>query len=75
MTFQMRPLFWFFVVRFNVVGVDDLIADRYHVTERGTPAALGTAQPKRPVALANSIDKIRGGPWRSFATALASLGP
>jgi uncharacterized membrane protein len=37
MTFRVRPLFWFFVAAFNVVGFVDLVIDYYH----GTTLQLG----------------------------------
>src|SRR6266436_5856750 len=41
LTVRMRPLFWFFVVAFNLVGVVDLILDYYHATQVGLPALAG----------------------------------
>jgi hypothetical protein len=41
LTVRIRPLFWFFVVALNVVGVVDLILDYYHATEVGLPALAG----------------------------------
>lgn len=41
LTIKVRPLFWFFVVAFNVVGVVDLILDYYHATRAGLPAMAG----------------------------------
>ena len=38
---RIRPLFWFFVVAFNVVGVVDLIGDYYHAVQTGLPAIAG----------------------------------
>jgi hypothetical protein len=40
-TFRVRPLFWSFVVAFNVVGVADLILDYYHATQVNLPALAG----------------------------------
>jgi hypothetical protein len=37
----MRPLFWLFVVAFNLVGVVDLIIDYYHAVHVGLPAMAG----------------------------------
>lgn len=37
-TVAMRPLFWLFVVAFNLVGAADLILDYYHAIELGLPA-------------------------------------
>ena len=41
LTIRMRPLFWLFVVAFNLVGVVDLIFDYYHATQVGLPAMAG----------------------------------
>jgi len=41
LTVRIRPLFWLFVVAFNLVGVVDLILDYYHATHAGLPALAG----------------------------------
>jgi hypothetical protein len=41
LTVRIRPLFWFFVVAFNLVGVVDLILDYYHAVRVGLPALAG----------------------------------
>ena len=41
LTINIRPLFWFFVAAFNVVGVIDLILDYYHAIQIGLPAIAG----------------------------------
>jgi hypothetical protein len=41
LTVRVRPLFWSFVVAFNVVGTADLILDYYHAVRIGLPAASG----------------------------------
>jgi len=41
LTVRIRPLFWLFVVAFNLVGVVDLILDYYHATQAGLPALAG----------------------------------
>jgi hypothetical protein len=38
LTVRIRPLFWLFVVAFNLVGVVDLILDYYHAVQVGLPA-------------------------------------
>jgi hypothetical protein len=38
---RIRPLFWLFVVAFNVVGMADIIFDYYHAVEVGLPALAG----------------------------------
>ena len=40
-TVRIRPLFWLFVVAFNVVGTTDLILDYYHAVRVGLPAVAG----------------------------------
>jgi hypothetical protein len=41
LTVRMRPLFWLFVVAFNVVGAADIIIDYYHGNEPDLPALAG----------------------------------
>src|ERR1700732_1706846 len=41
LTVRIRPLFWLFVVAFNVVGTIDLILNYYHATQVGLPALAG----------------------------------
>jgi len=41
LTFRIRPLFWLFVVAFNLVGTFDFILDYYHATRVGLPAIAG----------------------------------
>jgi hypothetical protein len=41
LTVRIRPLFWFFVFTFNVVGVADIVVDYYHATRIGLPAVAG----------------------------------
>jgi len=38
---RIKPLFWTFVVAFNLVGMIDLILDYYHATRVGLPALAG----------------------------------
>ena len=38
---RIRPLFWLFVVAFNLVGMVDLILDYYHAVRSGLPAMAG----------------------------------
>jgi hypothetical protein len=45
-TIRMRPLFWFFIVAYNFVGVADLLVDYYNATRlglAGVPGELGSA--------------------------------
>jgi len=41
LTAKIRPLFWTFVVAFNLVGTVDLILDYYHAVRLGLPAMAG----------------------------------
>src|SRR5689334_9081826 len=41
LTVRIRPLFWLFVVAFNLVGTVDLILDYYHATRVGLPEMAG----------------------------------
>ena len=41
LTVRIRPLFWLFVVAFNLVGTVDLILDYYHAIRLGLPALAG----------------------------------
>lgn len=41
LTVTIRPLFWTFVVAFNLVGAIDLILDYYHAVRVGLPAMAG----------------------------------
>jgi hypothetical protein len=41
LTVRIRPLFWLFVVAFNLVGAVDLILDYYHAVRVGLPAMAG----------------------------------
>jgi hypothetical protein len=41
LTFRIRPLFWAFVVGFNLVGAADLILDTAHAIRQNVPAIAG----------------------------------
>jgi hypothetical protein len=41
LTARIRPLFWLFVVAFNLVGATDLILDYYHAIQSDLPARAG----------------------------------
>ena len=41
LTARIRPLFWSFVVAFNLVGAADIIVDYYHATLVNLPAIAG----------------------------------
>ncbi len=38
---RIRPIFWLFVVAFNLVGAIDIILDYYHAVRMGVPAIAG----------------------------------
>jgi hypothetical protein len=40
-TVRIRPLFWSFVVAFNLAGATDIIVDYYHAIRVGLPAMAG----------------------------------
>ena len=41
LTVRVRPLFWMFVVAFNLVGTGDLILNYYHAVKIGLPEVAG----------------------------------
>jgi hypothetical protein len=41
LTIRARPLFWLFVVAFNVVGIGDLLLNYYHAVQVNLPAVAG----------------------------------
>src|SRR5882757_9731862 len=41
LTVRIRPLFWSFVVAFNLVGAADILIDYYHAVQIGLPAMAG----------------------------------
>ncbi len=41
LSFRVRPLFWSFVVAFNVAGAADILVDYYHATQVGLPVMAG----------------------------------
>jgi hypothetical protein len=41
LTVRIRPLFWLFIVAFNLVGAADIIIDYYHAVQAGLPALAG----------------------------------
>jgi hypothetical protein len=41
LTARIRPLFWLFVVAFNLAGATDLILDYYHAIQSDLPARAG----------------------------------
>ncbi|MFZ0594866.1 MAG: hypothetical protein WAM39_30685 [Bryobacteraceae bacterium] len=38
---RIRPLFWFFIVAFNLVGTVDILVDYYHAIQANLPALAG----------------------------------
>jgi hypothetical protein len=41
LTVRVRPLFWMFVVAFNIVGIVDILIDYYHAIQGNLPALAG----------------------------------
>jgi len=41
LTIRIRPLFWSFVVAFNIVGIVDILLDYYHAIQANIPAQAG----------------------------------
>jgi hypothetical protein len=41
LTVRLRPVFWSFVIAFNVAGAVDILVDYYHATQVGLPALAG----------------------------------
>jgi hypothetical protein len=41
LTVRTRPVFWLFVVAFNLVGAADIILDYYHAIQADVPALAG----------------------------------
>ena len=41
LTVRRRPVFWSFVVAFNIVGIVDILLDYYHAIQVGLPAQAG----------------------------------
>src|SRR5215469_12675102 len=41
LTIRIRPLFWSFVVAFNIVGIVDILLDYYHAIQVDLPAQAG----------------------------------
>src|SRR5690349_18467872 len=41
LTVRIRPVFWTFMLAYNVVGIIDLILDYYHATRLGLPEIAG----------------------------------
>src|SRR5260370_8429887 len=51
LTVRIRPLFWLFVVAFNLMGVVDLIVDYYHAIQFDLPAIPGQLGPPYPIPI------------------------
>jgi hypothetical protein len=51
LTVRIRPLFWLFVVAFNLVGVADLIVDYFHAIQLGLPAHAGEFGAAYPIPI------------------------
>jgi hypothetical protein len=48
---RIRPLFWSFVVAFNLVGATDIIVDYYHAIQVGLPAMPGQLGATYPIPI------------------------
>jgi len=51
LTVRVRPLFWFFVVAFNLTGAIDLISAYYHGSVAGLPALSGELGAAYPIVI------------------------
>jgi hypothetical protein len=51
LTVRIRPLFWSFVVAFNLVGAVDLIVNYYHAIQVGLPAHPGEFGAAYPIPI------------------------
>jgi hypothetical protein len=51
LTVRVRPLFWFFVVAFNLVGTVDIILAYYHAIKFGLPAVAGQLGAAYPIPI------------------------
>jgi hypothetical protein len=51
LTFRVRPLFWFFVIAFNLVGTADIFLAYYHAVELGLPAVAGQLGAAYPIPI------------------------
>jgi hypothetical protein len=51
LTVGIRPLFWLFVVAFNVVGMADIIIDYYLAIQAGLPALAGELGATYPIVI------------------------
>jgi hypothetical protein len=51
LTVRMRPLFWSFVVAFNLVGSVDILVDYYHGIVTGLPALSGQLGATYPIPI------------------------
>jgi hypothetical protein len=51
LTVRIRPLFWSFVVAFNIVGAVDLIVNYYHAIQVGLPAHPGEFGAAYPIPI------------------------
>jgi len=51
LTVRVRPLFWFFVVAFNLTGAIDIVAAYYHGSVSGLPALSGQLGAAYPIVI------------------------
>jgi hypothetical protein len=51
LTWRIRPLFWAFVLAFNIVGATDLVSDYYHAIQLDIPARAGQLGAAYPIPI------------------------
>ena len=51
LTVRARPLFWMFVVAFNLVGITDLFFNYYHAVQANLPAVAGELGATYPIPI------------------------
>ena len=51
LTARVRPLFWFFVIAFNLVGTADILLAYYHAIRFGLPAVAGQLGAAYPIPI------------------------
>ena len=51
LTVRIRPLFWTFVIAFNLTGAADILVDYYHATRANLPAIAGQLGTTYPIPI------------------------
>jgi hypothetical protein len=51
LTVRVRPLFWFFIVAFNLLGTADVLLAYYHAVKLGLPAVAGQLGAAYPIPI------------------------